>query len=123
MKQYEQGLYSDEQQAENLLWNGALRGGRMNGYRFRRRYAVGDSSVDFICLKLRLIIEIGGPSALLKSMADGLRKEELERMGYQVLSFSEEQVVGSFSEVVEKISHKVTWLKKNTILTMQKRRK
>jgi hypothetical protein len=44
-------------------------------------------------------------------------------MGYQVLSFSEEQVVGRFSEVVEKISHKVTWLEKNIILTMQKRRK
>lgn len=123
MKQNEQGLYSDGREAENLLWNGALRGGRMNGYRFRRRYPVGDSSVDFICLKLRLIIEIGGPAPILKSMADGLRNEDLERMGYQLLNFSEEQVLSQFSEVVEKISHKVTWLEKNTVLTMQKRHK
>ena len=90
-------------EAESLLWYYALKSRKMCGYQFHRRYPVGDSTVDFICLKLKLIIEIRGNTTLTKSLSDQKREEDLRRLGYIVLSFSDSEVLNRTDEVVEEI--------------------
>jgi very-short-patch-repair endonuclease len=44
---------------EVVLW-GALRGGRLNGMRFRRQHPIGPYILDFYCPSTRLAVEIDG---------------------------------------------------------------
>ena len=45
--------------AEERVWS-VLRGGRIDGHKFRRQHPIGPYFVDFACDCLRLIIEIDG---------------------------------------------------------------
>ena len=45
--------------AETILWS-RLRGGGLNGWRFRRQHPVGNYVADFACVKAHLIIEVDG---------------------------------------------------------------
>lgn len=98
---------------EALLWYYALKAKKMNGYQFHRRHPVGDTIVDFFCHKLNLIIEIEGNSHLLNSESDRKRQHDLERFGYQLLRFSEEEVLHRIDEVVWTISNTIETLEKN----------
>jgi len=44
---------------EVLLWD-CLRGGRLDGLRFRRQHAVGDYILDFYCAAAKLAVEVDG---------------------------------------------------------------
>ena len=48
-------LRQDVTEAERRLWS-ALRDRRLNGYRFRRQYPIGNYIVDFACTKHRLVV-------------------------------------------------------------------
>ncbi|HYB58363.1 MAG TPA: endonuclease domain-containing protein, partial [Alphaproteobacteria bacterium] len=45
--------------AECRLWS-ALRGRRLEGYKFRRQHPLGPFIVDFACLEHRLVVEADG---------------------------------------------------------------
>jgi len=65
--------------AEERVWS-ALRGGRIDGHKFRRQHPIGPYVVDFACDRSRLIIEIdGGVHQLDEVMArDRKRQQALE---------------------------------------------
>jgi very-short-patch-repair endonuclease len=44
---------------EVLLWNG-LRGGRLEGLRFRRQHPFGPYILDFYCEQAKLAVEVDG---------------------------------------------------------------
>ena len=46
---------------EALLWE-ALRGRRLQGFKFRRQHPLGRLVVDFYCAEARLAVEIDGPA-------------------------------------------------------------
>ncbi len=71
--------------AERRLWS-LLRGRRLSGYKFRRQRPVGPFILDFACVEHRLVIEAdGGQHA--DNRADQRRTEWLERQGWRVLRF------------------------------------
>ena len=89
--------------AETVLWEN-LRG--MNiGAKFRRQHIIGDFIVDFACLEKHLVIEVdGGYHAEPRQQTDDqLRTEWLNKMGYRVLRFSNEQVVEHPDETIQTI--------------------
>ena len=45
--------------SEVLLWE-RIRGGRLNGLRFRRQHPIGPYILDFYCASGRLAVEIDG---------------------------------------------------------------
>ena len=100
---YEQKRYSTE--AEKCLWE-VLRAKKM-GHRFRRQHIVGDFIVDFICLPLRLIIEVDGKyhDTAKQKKADHLRDSILNQAGYTILRFTNEEVIGNIEHVVHRITH------------------
>ena len=89
--------------AEDVLWD-CLRRNSL-GVKFLRQHIIGDYIVDFVSRDGGLIIEVdGGYHAELKQQQeDELREETLERMGYHIVRFSNEEVLYQINDVIEKI--------------------
>ena len=94
------GIHSKMSEAETLLWNELLRDKKMMGYSFDRRIEVLDHHAAFLCLELRLIIEIDNSRS---SKKEGRRKLEKElffrQQGYSVLRFTETEIVHEIEKV------------------------
>ena len=73
---------------EKALWK-LLRNSKLNNYKFRRQYPIGDYIVDFICIEKFLIIEIdGGQHNETKNIEyDTTRTHYLEKRGFKVIRF------------------------------------
>jgi len=95
-------LRHHQTRAENRLWL-QLRNKRIANRRFRRQVQLDRYIVDFVCLSLRLIIEVDGPSHELTAGADTIRTRRLEAQGYRIIRFSNEQVMRELDSVVETI--------------------
>ena len=104
LKKFAQRLRNNGTLAEVLLWD-MLKGSKMNGYRFIRQKPIGNFIVDFVCPKLKLILEIDGESHELKGEKDTLRRCELEKLGFHVLRFSEMDVRDNLEEVLHHIKN------------------
>ena len=80
--------------AERRVWD-RLRGGQIDGHRFRRQHPTGPYFADFACIGLRLIVEIDGGVHSLDDviLRDHLRQVELEALGWSVLRFTNAEVM------------------------------
>jgi len=96
-------LRKDGTKGEALLWKKVLRARNMEGYQFNRQFPIGDYIVDFICRKLKLIIEVDGSSHISKGVEDRKRQDRLESDGYTVLRFTENEVVYRIDDVIKDI--------------------
>jgi very-short-patch-repair endonuclease len=94
-------LRRDSTGAEQRLW-WLLRDRRLAGFRFRRQYPIGSFVVDFACTKHRLIVEVDG-SQHLYSQGDVRRTAYLERAGWRVLRFWNNDVGNRPKAVLEAI--------------------
>jgi len=88
--------------AELKLW-AYLRGGRLNGVKFRRQHAIGEYVADFCAIKARLIIELDGSQHLEQKEYDDDRTKYLESRGYRVLRFWNNDVMNRIDEVLKVI--------------------
>src|SRR5690606_7541204 len=84
-------------EAETTLW-WALRG-RQLGVKFRRQRAIGRYIVDFVCLERRLVVEVDGGHHAEQVIADQARDAWLRREGFEVLRFSNREVLTQLPEV------------------------
>jgi very-short-patch-repair endonuclease len=90
--------------AEKSLWQ-ALRGRALEGLRFRRQHPIDRYVADFACLSLKLAVEVDGgvhrdDDQVLRDLG---RTEVIEARGWQVLRFSNEEVLGDIDRVVTAI--------------------
>jgi len=76
----------DATDAERKLWL-LLRDRRLNGAKFRRQALVGPYIDDFVCLRLKLIVEADGGQHVA-SAYDFERDRWLAREGYVVVRYS-----------------------------------
>jgi very-short-patch-repair endonuclease len=88
--------------AEEILWE-RLRGSRFHGAKFKRQVPFDRYVVDFYCHAAKLAIEIDGKQYDWFAEYDRGRTEVLERLGVQVLRFSNEEVCGNLDSVLERI--------------------
>ena len=77
--------------AEKRLWL-ALSGRQLAGAKFCRQIPIGPYFADFICRARKLVIEIDDRSHDLRWREDMARTAYLEREGYRVIRFSNEDV-------------------------------
>ena len=101
----ERALRYEQTDAEFLIWQ-CLRDRRLHECKFRRQHRVGPFYLDFVCLELRLIVELDGSQHLepAQQHADGLRTLYLEKLGYRVLRFWNEKVLRDTDMVLDEIS-------------------
>jgi very-short-patch-repair endonuclease len=96
-------LRSNPTEAEKRLWS-KLRLKQIDGHRFRRQVPVGPFIVDFVCLARRLIIEVDGGQHDSRAIEDDARTAWLERQGFHVLRFWNNEVLGNIEGVYEIIA-------------------
>ena len=98
--------------AEYLLWE-YLRGKKL-GYRFRRQHPIDDFIVDFLCLPLKLVIEVDGGyhNTNYQIEQDLQRSIFLTEKGYHIIRFTNESVLQDITSVVSNIKIKIAELQK-----------
>lgn len=89
--------------AERMLWV-ELKSGMLGG-KFLRQYIVGDYIVDFMCRKNGLVIEVDGAYHLERDQLedDAVRQKDLERYGFRVIRFTNEDVLYNLGFVKQTI--------------------
>jgi methionine--tRNA ligase beta chain len=99
---------SNPSEAENFLWQ-MLRGKQLEGYKFRRQHIIGRFIADFVCLKEKLIIEVDGAihQLLDNIISDEERTKELNLLGFEVLRFTNNEVLFEAEKVLASISEKL----------------
>jgi adenine-specific DNA-methyltransferase len=97
-------LRKNANDAEQRLWL-QLRDRRIDGYKFRRQHAIGEYIGDFVCLGARLVIEVDGDTHGNdeRERLDARRTEVLNRAGYRVIRFWNDEVFNNLDGVVEAI--------------------
>ena len=88
---------------ENKLWS-QLRGRQVSGVKFRRQHPIGPFIVDFCCVERGLVVELDGSQHAERSAADERRTRLIERSGYRVLRFWDNEVLINLYGVLERIS-------------------
>jgi len=73
-----------------MLWQ-ALRGGKLEGLKFKRQVPIDGFIVDFVCFEARLIIEVDGGQHS-ENAADAERDAHFERQGFRTLRFWNDEV-------------------------------
>ncbi len=95
-------LRGEQTEAEDVLWE-RLRRRRLKGLKFRRQHPIGRFVVDFCCPDLRLVVEVDGEVHREQMEYDTVRTQALEAKGYQVIRFTNEQVLTGLDIVVAQI--------------------
>jgi very-short-patch-repair endonuclease len=90
--------------AETLLWR-YLKAGRIDGLGFRLQTPIRNYIVNFVCHSAKLIIELDGASHDFEERrkADEKRDAFFVSEGFEVLRFTNEQVMLNLEGVVETI--------------------
>jgi very-short-patch-repair endonuclease/ribonuclease HI len=111
LKQYaeENKLFMTD--AEHALWN-LLRGSGI-GDKFRRQHIVGEYIADFVNLKYKLIVEVDGKYHFKgdQPVSDEERTADLNRMGYTVVRFTNDEVIGNTTKVGYQIQNLIKKMK------------
>ena len=108
-----QGFAKDNKQnmtkAEACLWKYALSKRQMSGYAFRRQRPLLNYIVDFICLRLKLVIEVDGYTHQLSEneVKDRIRQENIEKAGFIVIRFKDEEVLNGMNQVRTSIQNQI----------------
>jgi very-short-patch-repair endonuclease len=106
LKPFARSLRKESTKAEIRLWCEVLSKGK-TGYTFLRQRPIGNYIADFLCMGLRLIIEVDGYSHNFKTEEDIKRDRDLAELGFTTLRFSDEEVMKDLPNVERAI---VGWI-------------
>jgi leucyl-tRNA synthetase len=95
----------NQTEAEELLWQN-LRNSK-TGYKIRRQHAIDGYIADFVCLKKGLVIEVDGGYHLETTEQDEIRTQVLNELGFEIIRFTNEEVVTNVNKVVKTIKAKL----------------
>ena len=106
---------SNPTKAEDILWQ-IVKGKKLDSYKFRRQHIIGNFIADFVCLSQRLIIEVDGliHQTIENKISDEERTKELKRLGFDVIRFTNDEVLNDTDNVVNKILSAITKRAKQT---------
>lgn len=90
--------------AEAALWQ-LIRNRQINGVKFRRQHSIEGFIADFVSIEHKLIIEVDGEihEQADQQAYDLQRQEFLETQGFQIMRFTNDDVLQSPAHVIEQI--------------------
>ena len=88
--------------AEKYFWE-RVRKQQFNRLRFRRQQVIDGFIVDFLCAKLRIVVELDGGIHEQRKEYDKARDAVLAKRGLQILRFTNEEVLNNIDRVLKKI--------------------
>jgi very-short-patch-repair endonuclease len=95
-------LRQHQTDAESLLWY-RLRDRRFMDLKFRRQRPIGNYIADFVCLDIKLVIELDGGQHADQEHYDERRAQEMARLGFRTLRFWNHEVLNETEVVMAKI--------------------
>ena len=103
LKEYARENRRNQTLAETFLWDNIK--DEALGVKFLRQHIIGDYIVDFLARSEGLIIEVDGAYHAERQQKedDALRTDILQRMGYSVMRFTNEQVLYDIDSVIQQI--------------------
>ena len=93
-------LRGDQTDVEKKLWS-RLRNRQFLNYKFRRQFVIEPYIVDFVCLDLKLIVELDGSQH--NDDIDAERSLFLESCGFKILRFWNNDLIDNLDGVLERI--------------------
>ena len=108
LKEYASENRKFQTDAERMLWR--YLSTNKSGIHFRRQHIIGCYIADFVCLRKKLVIEVDGGyhSQSEQAIKDYYRTEDLERMGFKVIRFRNEDIETNISLVLDQIFNKLS---------------
>ena len=111
LKEFARENRRHQTEAERCLW-AELRANQL-GHVFKRQHIIGAYIADFVCVDSKLIVEVDGgyhaqPSQMLY---DAKRTQWLEEIGYKVIRFNNEDIIGNIDEVLSRIYSTIMQIK------------
>ena len=95
-------LRKNQTDVEQILWQ-QLRGRQLLNCKFRRQMPFAPYIVDFVCLEHHLIIELDGSQHQEQKAYDEKRSTFLQKHGFTVLRFWNNEVAENLTGVLESI--------------------
>ncbi|MDB5283472.1 MAG: leucine--tRNA ligase, partial [Bacteroidota bacterium] len=99
--EFAKNMRSDQTEAESILWE-QLRAKNI-GFRFRRQHPIQRFIVDFVCIEKGVVIEVDGKIHLQQQEEDKERTEVLKQSGFEVIRFTNEEVISNVDNVIATI--------------------
>ena len=96
------GLRQAMTDAEQKLWY-YLRNRQLDGHKFRRQHEIDHYIVDFVCMDAMLVVELDGGQHAEQQEYDERRTHYLQRKGYRVLRFWNNEALTKIESVLEVI--------------------
>lgn len=108
-REFARELRQKQTETEKILWY-YLRNRRLNGLKFKRQEIIDPYIVDFICYESMLIIELDGGqhNTSEKINYDKTRTTFLEKLGFRVLRYWDNEVFNHLDIVLEDIFAKAS---------------
>ena len=105
LKEHRKELRGSLTPAEAELWK-HLKGGSLEGRKFRRQHSVGNYIVDFYCPSEQLVIELDGQvhNHATAEQVDQERDQYLKSLNIRVLRFENKDVFDNLEAVINEIS-------------------
>jgi len=116
LKELARKLRNNSTFAEVLLWN-ELKNNKITNYDFHRQKPILNYIVDFICLELKLVIEVDGISHNKQGQLnkDSKRQNEIEALGLTFLRFDDDEIKTQIEAVVNYIKQYIENYEKSKI--------
>jgi 5-methyltetrahydrofolate--homocysteine methyltransferase len=111
LKEFAENKRLSPTNSEAVLWN-FLKGKKLKGYKFRRQHIIGQYIADFVCLSRKLVVEIDGSIHQLpeNKTKDEVRSKWLRQKGYDIIRFTNSEVLSDINAVLDKILNKLNGL-------------
>lgn len=103
IKKVQKKLKKYPTRAESTLW--LYLKNKSTGHKIRRQHIIQSFIVDFVCLKKQVVIEVDGKIHERQKEYDRARTEILNRVGFKVIRFTNDEVLASPQLIAEKIKH------------------
>lgn len=82
-----------------------LRARGFYGYQFNRQFPIGNYIVDFVCRKLKLVVELDGRYHQFRVQEDAIRDQYLNQVGYRVVRIAESEVMHDLNNVIRTLEN------------------
>ena len=112
LKEFSRENRKNPTEAENMLWQ--LLRKDQTGYKIRRQHAIDLYIADFVCLEKGLIIELDGHHHKLNKEADDARTDVLNYFGFEVIRFTNDEVLQNPQNIFDKIKDKLDSMPERT---------
>ena len=108
LKEHAKRMRNQPTDAERLLWMN-LQQDKL-GKSFRRQFIIAGNIVDFVCLPARLVVEVDGEyhDDVRQQYHDQLRTDEIEKLGFRVIRFTNKEVMTNIENILETIKLNIT---------------